>query len=405
MNINKFPIKKDFFYENFNSIINSFLPWVSSNREEKLSVLIQLVGGQKIGNRIDPINSLFIGSPGIGKTKIIESLHNINSINTEIFNARQYEIEELINKEYGALFDKRIDFILIDEIDKRAGEKTKEVLLFKEAVITKAIKTDTENLKVNNSILAVANLGNYDFGEFISFDEVLKLLKKNFPEDLVFSFDIIIYNPDRPDEKKDSILAEELIENRIKGIQENSFSNEEIIEYIKYVRENYNPHITAKSFQYLIDKLKDVESELTIDRRNSFYNLDYFNKQKIAIANTAIGLAKLNFRNEVEPRDIGNAMIYFNTIIKNFITISDIQNLSEKSNKGKSNINRDIDTTFDIIWYIETERGIIEFGIQDIKGHRLYYKVKGNIVYIIDEMIKKGIIEKLRDGKFRRKGR
>ena len=295
----------------------STAPSIKGYREVKEAIALQLFGGSakelEDETRLrGDIHILIVGDPGIGKSQILKyvsklaprSIYTSGKGTTGAGLTAAAVRDELggWSLEAGALVLGDQGNVCVDELDKMRSEDRSalhEALEQQTVSIAKAGIMATLNSRC--SVLAAANP---KFGRFDRFKVLGEQI--DLPAPIISRFDLIFIIEDKPSRKKDSELAQHILEiHRSKDI--NYVIEPELLrKYIAYARKHVNPALTEEA--------NEVLKNFYVDMRNSSSNAEenaavpITARQLEAIIRLSEASAKINLKEYVEKEDAEKAI-------------------------------------------------------------------------------------------------
>ena len=301
----------------YEKIIKSTAPSIKGYREVKEAIALQLFGGSskqlEDETRIrGDIHILIVGDPGIGKSQILKyvsklaprSIYTSGKGTTGAGLTAAAVRDELggWSLEAGALVLGDQGNVCVDELDKMRSEDRSalhEALEQQTVSIAKAGIMATLNSRC--SVLAAANP---KFGRFDRYKVVGEQV--DLPAPIISRFDLMFVIEDKPSRKKDSELAEHILEIHKSNAIEYAIEPELLRKYIAYARKNINPKLT--------DEANEVLKSFYVDTRNSSSNAEenasvpITARQLEAIIRLSEASAKIKFKEFVEKEDAQKAI-------------------------------------------------------------------------------------------------
>ena len=301
----------------YEKIIKSTAPSIKGYREVKEAIALQLFGGaakeleDETRLRGD-IHILIVGDPGIGKSQILKyvsklaprSIYTSGKGTTGAGLTAAAVRDELggWSLEAGALVLGDQGNVCVDELDKMRSEDRSalhEALEQQTVSIAKAGIMATLNSRC--SVLAAANP---KFGRFDRFKVLADQI--DLPAPIISRFDLIFVIEDKPSRKRDSELAQHILQIHQSNEIEYVIEPELLRKYIAYARKNVNPVLT--------DEANEVLKSFYVDTRNSSGNTEENSavpitaRQLEAIIRLSEASAKIKLKPYVEKEDAEKAV-------------------------------------------------------------------------------------------------
>ncbi|MCR5026908.1 MAG: minichromosome maintenance protein MCM [Methanobrevibacter sp.] len=301
----------------YEKIIKSTAPSIKGYRQVKEAIALQLFGGstKKLADETrlrGDIHILIVGDPGIGKSQILKyvsklaprSIYTSGKGTTGAGLTAAAVRDELggWSLEAGALVLGDQGNVCVDELDKMRSEDRSalhEALEQQTVSIAKAGIMATLNSRC--SVLAAANP---KFGRFDRFKVVGEQV--DLPAPIISRFDLMFVIEDKPSRKKDSELAEHILEIHKSHKIDYIIEPDLLRKYIAYARKNINPVLTEEA--------NDVLKSFYVDTRNSSSNTEENSsvpitaRQLEAIIRLSEASAKIKFKEFVEKEDAEKAI-------------------------------------------------------------------------------------------------
>jgi len=265
--------EKDGRHTVYEKIINSIAPSLYNLRFVKESVMLQMFGGvsKKMSDETTiggDIHILIVGDPGIGKTKILSSVHALapNSVligdllsNKNMPGDKKSE-HVMLTPEMLAMADNGI--LVIDDVHFMQNRDWRTLVNVMEGQKTPAVK-DGKIVEMDRyfSTLITASPRFGRFDEYRPISEQIEI-----PINTLILFDIIFSIDDKPGVKKDSEIAEHILRmHSQKLVAEPEIKPELLKKYITYARKNVFPTLTEEAKktlkEYYINLRKFGEDE------------------------------------------------------------------------------------------------------------------------------------------------
>jgi len=299
--------EKDGRHTVYEKIINSIAPSLYNLRFVKESVMLQMFGGvsKKMSDETTiggDIHILIVGDPGIGKTKILSSVHALapNSVligdllsNKNMPGDKKSE-HVMLTPEMLAMADNGI--LVIDDVHFMQNRDWRTLVNVMEGQKTPAVK-DGKIVEMDRyfSTLITASPRFGRFDEYRPISEQIEI-----PINTLILFDIIFSIDDKPGVKKDSEIAEHILRmHSQKLVAEPEIKPELLKKYITYARKNVFPTLTEEAKktlkEYYINLRKFGEDE------NS--PVPVTPRQFVSLIKLSEASARIRLSNEVSKED------------------------------------------------------------------------------------------------------
>lgn len=296
----------------FQVLTSSYAPTIKMLHEEKLSLILSLLGGN-IDKRSE-IHILFAGDPGLAKSELLKfaqkkipfvryaSGTSSSSVGLTAGVVKD-EISGGWSLEAGAVVMANNGCVCVDELDKLPFEQQNdlnECMEQQTVTINKAGVHGTLNAKT--TLICASNPKGHKF--FKDEDYVKQI---NLPHALFTRFDLVWVMIQNKTQKLK--LLNELIENA----EEETIEEEDLIYYIFYARQ-LKPIMSKemkKKLGSLLSELIELEDTSTIGLPISITPRQMFGLQRITTA-----FAKLRLSNKVEECDVDNAWNLFKETLR-----------------------------------------------------------------------------------------
>ncbi len=298
----------------YQRLIDSFAPHIHGHQLIKEAILLLIVGSnQKIlgdGSKIrGDINIFLVGDPGTAKSEMLKFCARIaprglytsgrGSTAAGLTAAVVKDKTGIMMLEAGAVVLGDQGLVSIDEFDKMKTEDRSalhEVMEQQSVSIAKGGIVATLNART--SILAAANPM---YGKYDPFKNITENV--NLPIPLLTRFDLIFVVRDVPNQKKDTQIAQHIIQrNNSVGIDQSSVIEIDLLtKYLAYAKRG-SPNLTKEAEDKILDyylKMRDVESEdmITVTPR-----------QLEGIIRLSTARARLLMKDKVEEDDAERAI-------------------------------------------------------------------------------------------------
>lgn len=264
----------------FQYLRNTIAPSIYGNENEKMAVALQMFGGvttEAYGNRKrGQIHILFMGDPGVGKSQIINSAHNLapRSVSSSGTAASRVGLtatavkesiagEEQWTLQAGSLVLADGGLLTIDELDKMRYEDQQALT---SALSDGTIDVDKANVHATlNARCSALVAANPVEGRFNAHDSLVDQF--DMPKELLNRFDLVFTFRDTPEEELDAQIAGAVLDTHtdsgpvatadggaIEVIDENGVVDDAIFrKYVAFARREYRPTLTEAASE----KLKD----------------------------------------------------------------------------------------------------------------------------------------------------
>lgn len=320
----------------FDKLVNSVAPEVYGYNEIKKGLVLQMFGGANENNDRHTIHVLLIGDPGIGKSKLIESIYEIspkaikaNGAGTTQAGLTASAIKDEIlgtgwSMEAGAIVLADGGLLTIDEFDKLDHDAMKSLNEPMEQLSCSVAKAGlVQTMSARTSVLAGANPKYSRFNQFKTMEEQI-----NIPLSTISRFDLIYALTDDINHDKDLDKAKKVLTNDFLNYSDDILDKELIKKYVNYAKNNYNPSLSSEA----IEKMSQFYAETRA------LALDYDDMGKPitlrelgAIKRLAVAYAKLHLRDIVTVEDTEVAIDIYSKSLEslglNFNTVGAIQNV------------------------------------------------------------------------------
>lgn len=233
-------------------MIDSLAPGIYGLNDVKEALLLSLVGAPAVtlpdGTKIrGDSHILVLGDPGTGKSQLLQTIVRLvprgiytsgkGSSGVGLTAAVVRDAKGEFMLEAGAMVLADGGVCLIDEIDKMDDNDRSAIhegLEQQQVTITKAGIHATLNARCG-----VVAAGNPRFGKYLRDRSVADNI--DLPPTILSRFDLIFIVEDKPDSKRDTELAEFVLNVRGQGKVTVPYSGEAMRKYISYARHNVNP--------------------------------------------------------------------------------------------------------------------------------------------------------------------
>ncbi len=250
----------------FQRIVNSIAPSIYGHEKIKEAIALQLFGGVR-KERPDgtitrgDMHILLIGEPGTGKSQLLQYVGEIAPKGKYVVGKSatgagitatvvRDEITDAWTLEAGALVLANKGIVTIDEIDKMSDEDRSSL---HEAAEQQTISISKANIQATlQAQTAILAAGNPKFGRFDPYEPIPEQI--NIGDTLLSRFDLIFPVKDKPDEEKDTKLAEHVMDMHTDpGDLTGDIKTELLRKYIAYGKQNVRPSVTDEAKECLKD--------------------------------------------------------------------------------------------------------------------------------------------------------
>ena len=273
----------------YDKLVQSLAPSIYGYKTEKLAVVLQLFSGVRKqqpngGSRTrGDIHILFIGDPGTGKSQVLRYVKRLSprgiytsgkgtsSAGLTAAAVKDSDFDDKWTLSAGAMVLADNGVAAIDELDKmKNSDRSAMHEALEQQTVSVAKAGINATLKSRCSLLGAANpaLGRWDENQSIPSQIEIEPA-------LLSRFDLIFTIQDRPEEEKDTLLADHIIESNTIG-QRNvagedvevdnktvpTVSPELFRKYVAYARKECNPILTQEAHDHIREyylKLRDNE--------------------------------------------------------------------------------------------------------------------------------------------------
>lgn len=265
--------EKDGRHTVYGKIINSIAPSIHGLRPVKESVMLQMFGGvskkMSDGTMMDGnIHILIVGDPGIGKSKILSSMHMLapNSVligdicSNKNMPSDKRSDKEVLTSEILSMADNGI--LIIDDVNFMQSRDWQTLVNVMKGQKIPTIK-DGKFVETDRHF-SILVTGCPRFGRFDAYTPICEQIE--IPTNILTLFDIIFSIDDKPHVKKDSEIAEHILKMHSQRVViEPEIKPELLRKYIAYARKNVFPALTEEAKktlkEYYINLRKCGEGE------------------------------------------------------------------------------------------------------------------------------------------------
>jgi len=296
----------------YEKIINAIAPSIHGLRFVKESVMLQMFGGvsKKMSDETTMdgnIHILIVGDPGIGKSKILSSVHGLmpNSVligdllSNKNMPSDKRPDKEMLTPEILAMADNGV--LIIDNVNfmqSRGWRTLVNVMERGKAPVVRDKKVVETDRHFSTLITASPRFGRFDPYKPIS--EQIEI-----PINTLILFDIIFSIDDKPNVKKDSEIAEHILRmHSQKLVNEPEIKPELLKKYITYSKRNVFPVITKEAET----ALKDYYLNLRRQGEEENAPVPITPRQLEAFVRLSEASAKMRLNNEITREDADRAI-------------------------------------------------------------------------------------------------
>lgn len=322
-------------------LIRSFAYNIKGNNDQKMAVLLAMVGGTKTKSRRGRINILIVGPPGTGKTATSKFMKEVShkgcltditgSSDLGLFFGKIDTPDGGQGLSAGPLVKYSGGHVFIDEFEKGAERIYKMILkTMEEGEISRSITGFGEiTAQADTTIIACEN------PKFGAWNDKLSIMENLGLDEYVISrFDIIFRLYDTPDAERDYEIDKFIMDDSTEDRPEDVLSENELNEFLNYSRA-IKPKMSEESIHklslFFSSRSKYLkEGSLPIDRR-----------QIVVLKRKATAFAKLDLQEIITEKYANEAIEFFKKELESFnMTIEEAGNFGEggltKWMKGKS---------------------------------------------------------------------
>lgn len=320
----------------FDKLVNSVAPSVYGYDEIKKGLVLQMFEGDKTSNDRHTIHILLIGDPGIGKSKLIESIYEISpkSIKSNGAGTTQAGLtasaikDEVLgtgwSMEAGAIVLADGGLLTIDEFDKLGAEAMKSLNEPMEQLSCSVAKAGlVQTMSARTSVLAGANPKYSRFNQYKTMEEQI-----NIPLSTISRFDLIYALSDNINYDSDLEKSYKVLTNDFLNNSDNILDKDIVKKYVNYAKNYINPVLSDEA----INKMSQFYAEtraLALDYEDMGKPITL--RELGAIQRLAVAHAKLHLREVVTVEDTEMAIDIYSksleTLGLNFNTVGAIQNV------------------------------------------------------------------------------
>ena len=296
----------------------SFAYHIYGNKEQKLSLLLSMIGGSNEGESRGSIHVLFIGDPSTSKSetakKVIPVSHKAmfttgkGSTGAGLVMGMEKLADGRLIPQMGPVALCHKGHVVIDEFDKM-DEKDRGYLheVMEQQMISFAKGGKYLRIPAQTTIIACAN------PKFSRWDEELSIHDNlPFPASLLSRFDLKFRYLDRPNFDLDTAISNHVMQMR-DGLPSDLLSEDDLMAFINYAR-MLDPKITeqakkrAMSFYVALRNNKDnPKDSITIDHR-----------QFEGLIRISTAYAKFHFRSVVDIDCVEKAIELYKSSLESF---------------------------------------------------------------------------------------
>ena len=320
----------------FDKLVHSVAPEVYGYDEIKKGLVLQMFEGDKNSTDRHTIHILLIGDPGIGKSKLIESIYEISpkSIKSNGAGTTQAGLtasaikDEVLgtgwSMEAGAIVLADGGLLTIDEFDKLDNGAMKALNEPMEQLSCSVAKAGlVQTMSTRTSVLAGANPKYSRFNQYKTMEEQI-----NIPLSTISRFDLIYALSDTINYDSDLEKATKVLTNDFLNNSEDILDKDIVKKYINYAKNNINPKVSTEA----IEKMSQFYAEtraLALEYEDMGKPITL--RELGAIKRLAVAHAKLHLREVVIVEDTEVAINIYSksleTLGLNFNTVGAIQNV------------------------------------------------------------------------------
>lgn len=285
----------------------------TGHRQAKLAILCSLVRGQRRNEERPTIHTLLYGQPQVGKSKIMEYVHDLDihvsyadiaktssaGLVGTVRREERLEGSENWIVESGLIPQTHKGSVLLDELDKgseRLYQALNTPLASERVSIQKAQNAD---LEASVSVIGSSNPDNELFENDPQTDLPL-------PASLQSRFDLIITLRDylQPGDERDEREVNRKVNNLRTGKTEiePALDKEEMSMYITYARQQ-KVDFMDEAVEYISDKIYELKRE----SRKSQIGIHIGERQAAVLKRISEAIAKLQLKDEVDIDDVDRA--------------------------------------------------------------------------------------------------
>ena len=374
-------------------ITEAYAPYISGMDNEKLGIILSILGGSTGGRRRDRSHILLVGDAGRGKTDLINFTADImprakistGEGSTGIGLTATVVKDEFTGNwmpEAGALVKANNGYLILDELDK---VKREDVTKLNTGMETGKVYIDKVGVSAEmNSYTTVIASANPKNGRF-------KKPKWNQEEDyinqipmdstLLSRFDLIFLIIDEQDEDEDKKIARQIFMDEEREV----WDKEKLSKYLLLAKSK-NPKHTQETQDHLINYYTNLRKKGNED------SITITNRQIAGLKRLSEAHAKLYLRNEVTIEDC-EAVISLMEYSQKRLSESEILTNMSNSTRGKHRVIRDL------IEATDTQNG---FTIEDIEQWTGEQIARPDIEKVIEHMKNEVMIYENPRGTYRR---
>ena len=247
--------EKDGRHTVYEKIINSIAPSIHGLRPVKESVMLQMFSGvskkMSDGTMMDgDIHILIVGDPGIGKSKILSSLHTLTPRSVligDICSNKNMPSDKrsdnmVLTSEILSMVDNGL--LIIDDVHFMQSRDWQTLVNVMKGQKIPAVK-DGKFVETDTHFSTFITSGPR-FGRFDAYTPICEQIE--IPTNILTLFDIIFSVEDKPEVKKDSEITEHILKMHSQRIViEPEIKPELLKKYIAYARKNVFPTLTEEA--------------------------------------------------------------------------------------------------------------------------------------------------------------
>lgn len=296
----------------------SFAYHIYGNSNQKLALLLSMIGGSNEGESRGAIHVLFIGDPSTSKSetakKVISVSHKAmfttgkGSTGAGLVMGMEKLADGRLVPQMGPVALCHKGHVVIDEFDKM-DDKDRGYLheVMEQQMISFAKGGKYIRIPAQTTIIACAN------PKFSRWDENLSIYDNlPFPASLLSRFDLKFRYLDRPDYTLDSNIAKHVMDMR-EGKPVDLLSEDDIMAFINYAR-SLNPKITPDAKK----RAMDFYVKLRNDSNNPKDSITIDHRQFEGLIRISTAYAKFHFRSVVDIECVNESIELYKASLDSF---------------------------------------------------------------------------------------